>query len=244
MFDFINSILILIFLTTTIVWIGLLYFFNFIYNPFLEKLDQNNKILIISQLIPKAILWFKIGALLSYFSALLLIFINNKEQLNSNIYFAICLIILNVLIYNVFYKTKLGKKNNLSNSIAFISILILIYCLITYANYSHKDWNLYLSATLFTIAINNIWFKIYPAYTNIINTINEKESPTTDDFGTYKLYAKHNVYISLLLIWSIINSYFVSYDCIIFYTLMIAVCFLIIFFLFKYSTKVKGFEKR
>lgn len=49
-----------------ITWIGLLYFFNFVNGPFAKTMDPNTKKLVVPQLMPRALWWFRWGAMITF----------------------------------------------------------------------------------------------------------------------------------------------------------------------------------
>lgn len=55
-----------------IVWLGHLYFFNFVNLPFQGTLDDATKKLVNPQLMPRALWWFRMGAMLTFLSGLVL----------------------------------------------------------------------------------------------------------------------------------------------------------------------------
>ena len=59
-----------------ILWIGLLYFFNFVNGPFTKTLDADSKKKVIPELMPRALFFFRWGAMLTFLFGLVLIYIN------------------------------------------------------------------------------------------------------------------------------------------------------------------------
>src|SRR5438477_12039865 len=55
-----------------IVWIGHLYFFNFVNGPFQGKLDGPTKKIVNPQLMPRALFWFRWGAMFTLIFGLIL----------------------------------------------------------------------------------------------------------------------------------------------------------------------------
>jgi uncharacterized membrane protein len=55
-----------------IVWIGHLYFFNFVNLPFQGKMDDATKKLVNPHLMPRALWWFRMGAMVTFLSGLIL----------------------------------------------------------------------------------------------------------------------------------------------------------------------------
>ena len=63
-----------------ITWIGLLYFFNFVNGPFAKTMDANTKKLVVPQLMPRALWWFRWGAMITFLTGW--IYIIGKLHLN------------------------------------------------------------------------------------------------------------------------------------------------------------------
>ncbi len=63
-----------------ITWIGLLYFFNFVNGPFTKTLDAATKKVVVPQLMPRALWWFRWGAMITFLSGW--IYIIGKLHLN------------------------------------------------------------------------------------------------------------------------------------------------------------------
>jgi uncharacterized membrane protein len=58
-----------------ITWIGLLYYFNFVQAPFLNAVDANVKGVATRTLVPRALLWFRYAALVTFLAGLMIIVI-------------------------------------------------------------------------------------------------------------------------------------------------------------------------
>ena len=63
-----------------IIWIGHLYFFNFVNGPFQKTLDANTKKLVVPQLMPRALWWFRWAAMVTFVTGWL--YIGAKLGLN------------------------------------------------------------------------------------------------------------------------------------------------------------------
>jgi len=62
-----------------ITWIGLLYFFNFVNGPFQAKLDKELKPSVNPLLMPRALWWFRWGAMMTFIFGLLLFFVKYMQ---------------------------------------------------------------------------------------------------------------------------------------------------------------------
>lgn len=56
-----------------VTWIGLLYYFNFVQGEFFKEIDPGVKNVAISKLVPRALVWFRWGAMLTWLSGLAMI---------------------------------------------------------------------------------------------------------------------------------------------------------------------------
>src|SRR3989338_3409851 len=63
-----------------ITWIGLLYFFNFVNGPFAKTMDAGTKKLVVPQLMPRALWWFRWAAMITFITGWL--YIGAKLGLN------------------------------------------------------------------------------------------------------------------------------------------------------------------
>ena len=63
-----------------ITWIGLLYFFNFVNGPFAKTMDAETKKKVVPQLMPRALWWFRWGAMITFLTGWT--YIGLKQSLN------------------------------------------------------------------------------------------------------------------------------------------------------------------
>src|ERR671938_1681084 len=58
-----------------IIWIGHLYFFNWVNGPLQTKLDGPTKKLVVPELMPRALYWFRWGAAYTWITGILLLWV-------------------------------------------------------------------------------------------------------------------------------------------------------------------------
>ena len=58
------------------IWVGLLYYFNFIQGEYFKEADSGAKSDVIQKLVPNALWWFRWGAVFTFLSGIFLIYIN------------------------------------------------------------------------------------------------------------------------------------------------------------------------
>jgi len=255
-----------------ITWIGLLYFFNFINGHLAATYDADSKKKVVPELMPRALYWFRWGAAWTWFTGILLLFavfwmeqpgvlkfgsaaggalFDADAEVNHWAHTSLLLTFLLVFVYDFFYKSSLGKNTRVATIISFILVAGFIYFMSCCANFSYRGYNIHIGAMFGTIMAFNVWFRIWPAQQRIITAIKGGEAPNADDVGLAGLRSKHNTYMSVPLIWTMINAHTTKFAEIkvfgydingqVWLLIFIALGWHMVFQLYKKSGKVKGF---
>jgi len=59
-----------------VIWIGLLYYFNFVHGAFMAEADASVKPTVVQKLLPKGMMWFRFGALYTFVSGAIILGLN------------------------------------------------------------------------------------------------------------------------------------------------------------------------
>jgi uncharacterized membrane protein len=62
-----------------IIWIGLLYYFNYVQVPFMGEADAAAKSTVVQKLVPRALWWFRWGAMYTFVTGLLILMIRGHQ---------------------------------------------------------------------------------------------------------------------------------------------------------------------
>src|SRR5258708_4208117 len=62
-----------------IIWIGLLYYFNFVQGVFFAEIDAGTKSVAIQKLVPRALFWFRWGAMGTFITGLITLMIYGSQ---------------------------------------------------------------------------------------------------------------------------------------------------------------------
>ena len=255
-----------------VTWIGLLYFFNFINGHLAATYDADSKKKVVPELMPRTLYWFRWGAAWTWFTGLILLILvfwiadNNYmpsdftseraedgtklAPANMWIHISLTITFLTVFLYDFFYKSSLGKNTRVATIISFAYIAGFIFLMSNCGGMEYRAYNIHVGAMFGTIMAFNVWFRIWPAQQRIITAIKGGEAPNADDVGLAGLRSKHNTYMSVPLIWTMINGhhsgsglwsgqYGISGE--LWFLIMIALGWHVVFQLYKKSGKVKGF---
>jgi len=235
-----------------IMWIGLLYFFNFVNSAFAPTMDGETKKKVVPQLMPRALYWFRWGAAWTWITGvllLLLVFYHGKlvfdgaANWTTPTFVMIAVTFLGFMVYDILMKT-VGKANQqVAVVIGFALIGGFIYLCGTWAGWSYRGYVIHTGALFGTIMAANVWMRIWPSQKKIITAVRDGQAPDPAVVALAGLRSKHNTYLSIPLVWMMINSHTsVPFATTWLYTLgMVAVGWIVAFLLYKKAAKVKGF---
>jgi uncharacterized membrane protein len=151
-----------------------------------------------------------------------------------------------VFIYDAFYRSPLGNNPMVSTGISFVGIVGVLAFLIFVAKMSeYRAYNIHIGAMFGSMMAFNVWYRIWPAQQKIITAIKNGEAPNPADAGMAGLRSKHNTYMSVPLIWTMINEHTVGvshyldgYGVLL---VMIVLGWHLVWQLYKKSGTIKGF---
>jgi len=200
-----------------ILWIGLLYFFNFVNSAFAPTMDAETKKKVVPQLMPRALYWFRWGAAFTWITGVVLLMVvvyhggllvNEPTQgwmLPSFVMLAVTF--LGVFIYDAIMQT-LGAKNQMAAVVILFALVTgIIYLMGTWANWSYRGYVIHIGAMFGTAMAFNVWFRIWPAQKKIITAVRDGQAPDPAVVALAGLRSKQNTYMSVPLVWMMINAH-------------------------------------
>ena len=241
-----------------VIWIGHLYFFNWVNGPFQSKLDGPTKKIVNPELMPRALFWFRWGAAWTWITGILLavlVYYHGKvvfedplsPSSNSWLWLAIVLVALAVgfVIYNAIMKALANKV-----LAAAINLVIFagVYLFLEYVgHFSGRALYVHAGAIFGTIMALNVWMVIWPYQKRIITATKEGTAPDPAQVATAGLRSRHNTYMSVPLIFTMISNHYptvygmppMQRDLIL--AIIIAVGFLFVRWVYAKAPKVPGF---
>src|SRR5712691_10233691 len=138
-----------------IMWIGLLYLFNFVNGPFAGTLDADSKKVVVPELMPRALFWFRWGAAWTWITGFLL---------------------LGIIYYQT--KTVLFDQDHIGNPWLWLAIVLIlfggVYCLLaTVGHFSGRALYIHAGGIFGTMMALNVWMVIWPGQQKIIRGIKD-----------------------------------------------------------------------
>ncbi len=235
-----------------ILWIGLLYFFNFVNAAFAPTMDGETKKKVVPELMPRALYWFRWGAAWTWITGVLLLLLvfyhggllleNPSTGWQTPSFVMIGVTVFGFIVYDLLMKT-VGKANiNVAVLIGFGLIAGFIYLCGHWAGWGYRGYVIHTGALFGTIMAANVWMRIWPSQKKIITAVKNGQPPDPAVVALAGLRSKHNTYLSVPLVWMMISAHTVSFATSWLYTLgFVAAGWLVAFLLYKNVSRVKGF---
>lgn len=243
-----------------ITWIGHLYFFNWVNGPFQGKLDGPTKKVIVPELMPRALYWFRWGAAYTWFTGVLLLglvyymgqqTLANGAEWTAGAMVMIAVTFLGVFIYDVLWNSGLASNLRAATIVSFLLLSVVVALYVYVGHFSYRGVLIHTAALFGTIMAYNVWFKIWPAQQKIIRAVKAGTAPDAAVVKLAGLRSRHNTYMSLPLLWGMIGqhtTYFAGGNLGIpsdfywvFFLILIIVAWHIVFQCYKKAGKVQGF---
>jgi uncharacterized membrane protein len=199
-----------------ITWIGFLYFFNFVNSQLAKTYDADSKKKVVPELMPRALYWFRWGALYTWVSGLFLLafsyymannLVPQGSTMSNGTASAICLgmIVVAFFIYDIIWNVV--KNETAAVVISFILVVAVLFglskFLIGRAVYIH------MGAFFGTIMFMNVWMRIWPAQKKILAAIKGTgPAPDASVAALAGLRSKHNTYMSVPLVFFMVSNHY------------------------------------
>ena len=208
-----------------ITWIGLLYYFNWINGHVVATMDKDSKQKVVPELMPRALYFFRWGAAWTWVTGLVLLYVvywhgslsmgesvgnlmfDSGAEVTGLSHMMIMITFISVFAYDYLYRSGLIKDVRVMTVVTFVLIAGIIYLMKFYGQFSYRAFNIHLGALFGTNMAFNVWFRIWPAQQSIITAIKNAEAPDGDLVALAGLRSKHNTYMSVPLIWTMMNQH-------------------------------------
>lgn len=234
-----------------IIWIGHLYFFNFVNAPFEGTLDAGNKKAVVPQLRPRALFWFRWGAAWTWitgFLLVLLVFYHGRIMFDGDAGWtggAILMVAVTFLAFAVYDPVaKAIKDNKQMAGVGFALIALVIFAYIYVGGFGYRAYVIHTGALFGTLMAANVWMRIWPAQQKIITAIRDGQAPDAALVGLAGTRSRHNTYMSVPLVWTMIDQHtilFAGPASPIVLLAVIGIGWYIVLLCYKKAATVKGF---
>jgi len=254
--DFGNALLRWIHIVAGVIWIGHLYFFNWVNAELAKTYDADSKRKVVPQLMPRALYWFRWGAAYTWITGVLLIAMIYWAKPNFGrtgtieivpALAAFGLVIVGFLVYDAICKAL--SKSPMAALWLWYLVVMGFTCLLSCAEFfgaGNRTVFIHAGALLGTAMAANVWMRIWPCQKRIIAAIQAGQAPDPADAGLAGSRSKHNTFMSVPLLFFMLAvhqaemgvSFGEPWHWI---AGALVIGYLATDWLYKHSTKVKGF---
>jgi uncharacterized membrane protein len=232
-----------------IIWIGHLYFLNWVNSQFEPTLDAETKKKVIPELRPRVFYWFRWGAAFTWVTGVLLLLMVYYHggillaEPDSGWGFRTILMILVTftafLLYD--YLTTVITDAQMQFWAGVVAAGIFVFLADFLGGFSYRGYAIHLGAMFGTTMAFNVWFRIWPNQQKIITAIKNGQAPDPALVALAGARSKHNTYMSVPLVFTMISQHAIWAANPVAITLVVLVGFYGVYHLYNHAPKVKGF---
>jgi uncharacterized membrane protein len=195
-----------------VLWIGLLFFFNWVNTQFAPKLSAEAKKEALPILLPRTLYFFRWGAAFTWVTGILLlgliyhmggasVMMADGAELGNNHFIGLAVLIASVLVYDLLWKNMTGMA---AVGVSFLLATGSAYLFAEVLGYNTRTTTIHVGALFGTLMAFNVWFRIWPAQRKIIASIAAGEAPDGALAALAGMRSKHNTYMSVPLIYTML----------------------------------------
>jgi uncharacterized membrane protein len=246
-----------------IIWIGHLYFFNFVNGPFAATMNPDTKKAVVPELMPRALYWFRWGAAWTWATGVIMLMITfyhgkmvfvggTAAGWNFGAIMAIAITFLGFAVYDAIQSTSIIADQKMKNYVYFALIALAVFIMSQFGGFGPRGYVIHIGAMLGTAMAFNVWFRIWPNQQQIITAIKNGQAPDASLVAVAGLRSRHNTYMSAALLWTMIDLHTQGFLMSVppfkpdqapelGLLLMIGVAWHVVFQLYKRAGQIKGF---
>ncbi len=215
--DWLNLVFRWIHVIAGVMWIGHLWFFNFVNSQVAKTFDADSKRKVVPELMPRALYWFRWGAAWTWISGILLLGIvyymggnlldaGSSLSVTTGTMIGLAVMVLGFAVYDILWQTPL-KKNPLGATIVSLVLLSGVSWWLS-SMLSGRALFIHIGALLGTAMAANVWMRIWPAQRKIIAAIKGGSAPDPALVAVAGLRSKHNTYMSMPLLFLMVSNHY------------------------------------
>ena len=203
-------------LAAGVMWIGHLWFFNFVNSQLAKTYDPDSRKKVIPELMPRALYWFRWGAAYTWVTGIVLLFLvywfggamvdpDQKMGPHAAGGIGLLLIIVGFVVYDVLWKAI--KNETAGTVISFVLVAAFAFALTRFM--SGRAMYIHAGGLFGTIMAANVWMRIWPSQRKIIAGV-KGTGPAADPsvVAIAGLRSKHNTYMSMPLMFMMVSNHF------------------------------------
>jgi uncharacterized membrane protein len=198
-----------------VMWIGHLWFFNFVNAQLVKTYDADSKKKVVPELMPRALYFFRWGAAYTWITGFLLlgivyymggVMVSDGHLGNgAAVGVGVAMLFIGFLVYDLLWKNL--KDEKITATVSFV--LVVTFAFVMGRLVTGRAMVMHVGAVFGTIMAANVWMRIWPSQRKIIAGIKgTAPAPDPSVAATAGLRSKHNTYLSVPLIFTMVANHF------------------------------------
>lgn len=215
--EWLNLILRWMHVIAGVVWIGHLYFFNFVNAHLAKTYDADSKKKVVPELMPRALYWFRWGAVWTWVSGLFLLVliyyhggalleIDSGMSPVTGMLIGLAVLLVGSAVYDILWSSPLKANVQAGVAVSFVLLAAVTWWLAT--RFSGRAVFIHVGALLGTIMAANVWMRIWPAQRKIIAAIKAGQAPDAALVANAGLRSRQNTYNSVPLTLLMVSNHY------------------------------------
>ena len=200
-----------------VMWIGHLWFFNFVNGQVAKTYDADSKKKVVPELMPRALYWFRWGAAYTWITGILLLGVvyymggqlvpqyDAKLGVGAGTGIGLAVIVVGFVIYDAMWKA-MAKQEMAGMAISYVLTVGIAFGLAQV--FVGRAVLIHIGALFGTIMAANVWMRIWPNQRKIITGIKNGTPVDASIPAIAGLRSKHNTYMSVPLIFLMISNHY------------------------------------
>ncbi len=199
-----------------IIWIGFLFFFGFIFSPAVMQMTPEARGPVYTSIITRTVRWIRPVTGLTYLTGILLLGIvfhmggvmfETGYGWGAAAGIASLLAFLLFLPYDMIARTSVGMKMGAMGVVMVVGSMAYLYLMTDVAGMTYRSSMIHIGVLYGTILAANVFMRVLPAQRRMLAAMQKGEAPDPNDMTAAQTRAKHNIYLSIPLVWTMLNQH-------------------------------------
>jgi uncharacterized membrane protein len=237
-----------------VLWLGMLYSMNFVWAPYSVSMDPETRRKVAPGFLPRATSLARGAALFTWATGIFLLFSvyyfgglmvqegGNQDFGIGNSLLTIGVVLVLAYLYDLIARSPVGRNDKVFAVVGFVLIALVTYGFINIAGFGYRAYLIHMGALFGTIIIMDGLMRIIPSQNKILAAMKEGTPPDPALFKIVMTRSKHATYLSVPLIWTMINFHTVipGADSWLYFLGVVIIGWLVVALLYKVAGKLKG----
>jgi uncharacterized membrane protein len=205
-----------------IVWVGHLFFFNFVNAHVAKTYDADSRKKVVPELMPRALYWFRWGALYTWVSGLLLagmVYYSVDNLVDRGVDgrpvmphmgavgLALLLVAVVFFVYDAIFRALASRNERAAVAVLYAIFVALLFGMSRFL--SGRALFIHAGMLLGTTMAMNVWMRIWPAQRKLIQAAKGVgPAPDPSVAASAAMRSKHNTYLAVPLVFTMVSNHY------------------------------------